>query len=59
MVLLEAETRPWEAEPRLVEAALQRHKNHRGQTARALGISPKTLYNKLKAWGLDEPTPRA
>lgn len=36
---------------RIVEA-LWRHGFHRGQTARALGISRKTLYNKIRRYGL-------
>jgi DNA-binding NtrC family response regulator len=35
-------------------AVLERHKGHRGRTAEALGIDPKTLYNKLHAWGVAE-----
>ena len=39
-----------------VLAALERHKGHRGRTAEALEIDPKTLYNKLRSWGVaDEP----
>ncbi|WP_245482406.1 helix-turn-helix domain-containing protein [Mesorhizobium sp. M4A.F.Ca.ET.050.02.1.1] len=32
--------------------ALQRHRFRRGQTARYLGISRKTLYNKMQSYGL-------
>ncbi|MER9056904.1 phosphoenolpyruvate hydrolase family protein [Mesorhizobium sp. M0910] len=32
--------------------ALQRHRFRRGETARYLGISRKTLYNKMRAYGL-------
>jgi DNA-binding NtrC family response regulator len=42
-----------EAERVLVLAALERHAGHRGHAALALGIAPKTLYNKLRAWGID------
>ena len=42
-----------EAERILVEAYLEHNQGHREDTARALGITPKTLYNKCKAWGLD------
>jgi hypothetical protein len=28
---------------------LEEHKGHRGRAAKALGIDPKPLYNKLKA----------
>jgi len=34
-----------------VLTVLEKHRGHRGQTAQALGIDPKTLYNKLQAWG--------
>ena len=30
-----------------IETVLRQHEGHRGKTARALGIDPKTLYNKL------------
>ena len=30
-----------------IETVLREHEGHRGKTARALGIDPKTLYNKL------------
>ncbi len=30
-----------------IQAMLSEHEGHRGRTARALGIDPKTLYNKL------------
>jgi len=30
-----------------IKAVLERHEGHRGKAARALGIDPKTLYNKL------------
>jgi len=32
--------------------ALQRHRFRRGETARYLGISRKTLYNKMRVYGL-------
>ncbi|MCZ4093671.1 helix-turn-helix domain-containing protein [Sinorhizobium psoraleae] len=32
--------------------ALQRHRFRRGEAARYLGISRKTLYNKMRAYGL-------
>jgi len=31
-----------------IRAVLARHDGHRGKTAHALGIDPKTLYNKLR-----------
>ncbi|MFN8095307.1 MAG: sigma-54 dependent transcriptional regulator [Vicinamibacteria bacterium] len=34
-----------------VRAVLEKNRGHRGRTAEALGIDPKTLYNKLQAWG--------
>jgi DNA-binding NtrC family response regulator len=37
-----------------VLAALERHRGHRGRTAEVLGIDPKTLYNKLRSWGVSE-----
>jgi len=36
-----------EMEKEYIETVLQEHEGHRGKTARALGIDPKTLYNKL------------
>jgi DNA-binding NtrC family response regulator len=44
-----------EMEREYVQAVLEKHRGHRGRTAEALGIDPKTLYNKLRAWG--EATP--
>jgi two-component system response regulator AtoC len=41
-------------EKEYVLAALERNKGHRGRTAEALGIDPKTLYNKLRAWGVSD-----
>jgi DNA-binding NtrC family response regulator len=40
-----------EMEKEYVLAALERNRGHRGRTAEVLGIDPKTLYNKLRAWG--------
>jgi DNA-binding NtrC family response regulator len=37
-----------EVEQEYIEAMLAQHGGHRGNTARALGIDTKTLYNKLK-----------
>jgi len=42
------------AERMLVEATLARLRWNRAATALALGIAPKTLYNKVRAWGLSE-----
>jgi len=41
-----------EAERLIVTAQLEHHGWRRGETARALGIAPKTLYNKCRAWDL-------
>lgn len=41
-----------EEEPDWILDALQRHRFRRGETARYLGISRKTLFNKMKAYGL-------
>ncbi len=43
-----------EMEREYVRAVLDRNRGHRGRTAMALGIDPKTLYNKLQAWGVGE-----
>jgi DNA-binding NtrC family response regulator len=39
-------------EKEYVLAALEKHRGHRGRTAEVLGIDPKTLYNKLRSWGV-------
>ncbi|MBX3415545.1 MAG: sigma-54-dependent Fis family transcriptional regulator [Pirellulales bacterium] len=39
-------------ERRIIEESLARHQQHRGATARSLGISRVTLYNKMKKFGL-------
>jgi DNA-binding NtrC family response regulator len=36
-----------ELEKEYIQTILQRHEGHRGKAAKALGIDPKTLYNKL------------
>ena len=38
-----------EMEMEYIKAVLDRNKGHRNRTAKALGIDPKTLYNKLRA----------
>jgi DNA-binding NtrC family response regulator len=43
-----------EMEREYILAVLERNLGHRGRTAEALGIDPKTLYNKLQAWGVLE-----
>jgi DNA-binding NtrC family response regulator len=40
-----------EADRRLVEATLRHHGQHREQAAATLGISLKTLYNRLRSYG--------
>ncbi|MFO0751341.1 MAG: sigma-54 dependent transcriptional regulator [Myxococcota bacterium] len=47
------------AERLIVEARLHTLSWNRGATAQALGIAPKTLYNKCRAWGLRAPGERA
>jgi DNA-binding NtrC family response regulator len=43
-------------EKEYILAVLERNRRHRGRTAEALGIDPKTLYNRLRGWGIaDEP----
>lgn len=39
-------------ERQLIDWALQEHQGHQGQAAALLGVSPKTLYNKMKHLGL-------
>jgi two-component system response regulator AtoC len=41
-----------QAERAIILATLERHGHHKERTASALGISPKTLYNRLKQYGL-------
>ena len=41
-----------EAERRVTLATLDRLSWNRTAASAALGIAPKTLYNKLKSWGL-------
>jgi DNA-binding NtrC family response regulator len=38
-----------ELEREYIRRVLEQHQGHRGRTAKALGIDPKTLYNKLGA----------
>lgn len=42
------------AERRLIEKALQRYRNRRKMAADELGISERTLYRKIKDYGLEE-----
>ncbi len=39
-------------EQKVIETTLRRHNNHRTATARELGISRVTLYNKMKKFGM-------
>jgi DNA-binding NtrC family response regulator len=43
-----------EMEKEYVLAVLERNRRHRGRTAEALGIDPKTLYNRLRGWGIGD-----
>jgi two-component system response regulator HydG len=43
-----------EMERRTIIKALRRNKGNKVQTARKLGINVKTLYNKIKAYGIDK-----
>ena len=43
-------------ERRHIESVLAQTAWHQGQAAEVLGISPKTLYRKLRAYGLQRPT---
>jgi DNA-binding NtrC family response regulator len=44
-----------EVERTLILATLQRFNNHKEKTAAALGVSLKTLYNRLKEYAQDTP----
>ena len=44
-------------ERKLLLATLEAVKGDRKTTAELLGISLKTVYNRLKEYGLDHPTP--
>ncbi len=39
-------------EQRIIEESLRRHSHHRTKTAKELGISRVTLYNKMKKFGM-------
>ncbi len=47
---LTLEQRLGEVERRIIEESLQRHNYHRIHTARELGVSRVTLYNKMKKY---------
>ncbi len=38
-----------------IEAVLKRENWHQGRAAETLGISPKTLYRKIRGYGLARP----
>jgi DNA-binding NtrC family response regulator len=42
-----------ESEKRLIMATLDELDGNRKETASTLGISPKTLYNRLKSYGVN------
>jgi len=44
-----------EVERTLILATLQRFGNHKEKTAAALGVSLKTLYNRLKEYAQETP----
>jgi two-component system NtrC family response regulator len=48
-----------EMEKRHVAAALERTGWHQGRAASELGISVKTLYRKIRAYGFHRPPGRA
>ncbi len=58
-----AQPRPWtklllslaEVERRHIAAVLQRSAWHQGRAAKLLGISPKTLYRKIREYGFARP----
>jgi DNA-binding NtrC family response regulator len=41
-----------EMEKEYILTVLEKNRRQRGRTAEALAIDPKTLYNKLRAWGI-------
>lgn len=47
-----------EAERQLIEECLKRSRWNRTQTARALHISTKTLWNKMRQYGISDPSRR-
>jgi len=48
-----------EIEKRHIAAALERTGWHQGRAASELGISVKTLYRKIRAFGFQRPSGRA
>ena len=47
-----AQSAAWNAEKALIEKALRESGGNRTRAARALGVSRKTLFNKMKALGI-------
>ena len=43
-----------EMEKEMIRKALDRHQGHRKQAAKDLNISERTLYRKIKEYGLDK-----
>ena len=43
-----------EAEKRLILATLARHGGNKRQAARVLGVSVRTIYNRLRAWRITD-----
>jgi DNA-binding NtrC family response regulator len=46
-----------QAERSLIEATLEHTRNNKTRAAELLGISPKTLFNKLREYGSKEVEP--
>ncbi len=42
-----------DAEKELIRRALEHHRGHRGAAAKEVGLSERTLYRKIKEYGLD------
>ena len=49
-----AQSAAWNAEKALIEKALRESGGNRTRAARALGVSRKTLFNKMKALGIQD-----
>jgi DNA-binding NtrC family response regulator len=43
-----------EVEKRMIEKSLQKHRGRRKNAALELGISERTLYRKIKEYGLED-----
>ena len=59
MVRLPVGTTVAEAEKALIHITLQHTKNNKTRAAEILGISLKTLFNKLKEYGSEKSTEEA